>query len=219
MSEGTISERILKLRNDYAGEELVVADMSANPVEQFEDWMEKAIQCQGNDPNAMVLATAGPSGIPSSRVVLLRGFGEDGFNFFTNYASRKSKEIEYNPQVSLAFYWPEIMKQVRIEGKAFKLPETSSDEYFNSRPRESQIGAWASLQSDPLESRQVLEKKYEEYKKKFEGKDVPRPGGWGGFTVKPFYFEFWQGRANRLHDRIIYQKNDEGSWTAIRLSP
>jgi pyridoxamine 5'-phosphate oxidase len=188
-------------------------------VEQFGSWLEKAIECKGNDPNSMVLATVGSSGIPATRVVLLRGFGEDGFRFFTNYASRKSKEIEYNPLVSLAFYWPEIMKQVRIEGKAYKLPEADSDAYFNSRPRDSQIGAWASLQSDPLESRQILEQKYEDYKMKFEGTQVPRPAGWGGYIIKPFYFEFWQGRASRLHDRVAYQKNEDENWTVIRLSP
>lgn len=219
MEEGTLSQRIIQLRKDYAGEELVVAEMAANPIDQFALWMEKAIGCKGNDPNAMVLATVGPGGIPSTRVVLLRGFDESGFQLFTNYASRKAKEIEYNPMVSATFYWPEIMKQVRIEGKAFKVSESISDEYWRSRPRETQIGAWASLQSDPLESRQLLEKKYEEFKNKFEGKDVPRPAGWGGFTISPFYFEFWQGRVNRLHDRIAYQKNDGENWTVIRLSP
>ena len=219
MTDISVSQKIIQLRKDYAGEELVVANMFENPVAQFETWMEKAVECKGNDPNAMVLATVGPEGIPSSRVVLLRGFGDDGFQFFTNYGSRKSKEIEYNPLVSATFYWPEIMKQVRLEGKAYKLTEKESDEYFASRPRNSQIGAWASPQSEVLESRKVLEQKYDELISKFEGAEVPRPSGWGGYTIKPDYFEFWQGRADRLHDRISYQKNKDNSWTIIRLSP
>ena len=167
----------------------------------------------------MFLATATPDGKPSGRVVLLKGFDERGFIFYTNYGSRKAIELDKNNAASLTFLWLEIYKQVRVEGTVQRISDKESDQYFNSRPRESQIGAWASDQSQPIANRDVLEREMEALEKQFEGKPIPRPENWGGFCVKPQQIEFWLGRANRLHDRILYQRSDDNIWTKQRLSP
>ncbi|MCX6291903.1 MAG: pyridoxamine 5'-phosphate oxidase [Bacteroidetes bacterium] len=212
--------RIIKsLRNDFEFLTLNQEKVSKNPITQFEQWMENALEVKVQEPNAMTLATVGKNGQPDARIVLLRGVDKNGFSFFTNYKSLKGREIRENKKVCLNFYWPEVARQVRITGIIEKISSRASDEYFQSRPRESQIGAWASEQSAAIENRGVLEKKFVEYEKKFTGKKISRPPHWGGYAVKPAAIEFWQGRASRLHDRILYEKKRNGLWKISRLSP
>lgn len=191
--------------------------LDADPISQFEIWMQEAIQSGMADPNAMDLCTV-HLGKPSSRIVLLKEVDKRGFVFFTNYLSRKGFEMEKNPHVCLNFFWPALVRQVRIEGVISHVSPEESDEYFMSRPRESQIGAWASDQSQRLESRQVLEDRVKELMDKFEGQSIPRPPHWGGYLVRPERIEFWQGRLNRLHDRFVYELED-GNWSVFRLFP
>lgn len=192
---------------------------SKNPIIQFNRWMANAIDSTIEDPNAMTLSTAGKNYKVDSRIVLLRDASTNGFSFFTNYNSAKGKEIKENKNVCLSFFWPQLQRQIRIKGTAVKLSEKKSDAYFNSRPRESQLGAWASHQSEVLINRTDLEKRYEYLQKKYEGKKVPRPKHWGGYLVKPIEIEFWQGRENRLHDRLVYLKKRNGNWIFSRLNP
>jgi len=206
------------LRREYAGEPFLEKHVSKNPIDQFMDWFEDAVAKIKTDPNAMILATADPDGKPSSRTVLLKGYDENGFIFYTNYDSRKGKQILANPNVSLTFYWPELMRQIHIEGVAEKVSEEQSDNYFSKRPSASQLSALASSQSEVVESREALEKQLNEMEKKFSGGKIPRPANWGGFCVKPNRIEFWQGRLNRLHDRICYKMQD-GEWKIVRLAP
>jgi len=166
----------------------------------------------------MTLATATPDGRPSVRVVLLKGFDERGFVFYTNYRGRKGRELEANPCCSLLFYWGELERQVRVEGRASQLPGEESDAYFKSRPRGSQLGAWASEQSRPISERNELEERLRELEAEYEGREVPRPPFWGGYRVEPETFEFWQGRENRLHDRLLYRRSN-GNWRITRLQP
>jgi pyridoxamine 5'-phosphate oxidase len=212
------AEYIYALRNDYRKKSLEKADARLNPFEQFEIWMTEAIEADMDDPNAMVLATATADGKPSARIVLLRGFDRQGFVFFTNYDSQKSREIEENPQASLLFYWSNLERQIRLEGAISKTNRRLSQEYFASRPRASQIGAWASAQSRTIESRQELEEKISEAEKRFAGRKVDCPEFWGGYILKPRSFEFWQGRESRLHDRLRYSKT-KSAWKIERLSP
>ncbi|MBL6662650.1 MAG: pyridoxamine 5'-phosphate oxidase [Flavobacteriales bacterium] len=207
---------IKDLRTDYQKSELNVKDLTEEPITLFQQWLSEAIT-YSNDANAFVLSTVNRNGVPSSRVLLLRGATEKGFSFFTNYSSRKSQEIEVNPNVCMNFFWPEMERQVRINGSIRRLSEQESDDYFNSRPYESRIGAWCSPQSQVIESREVLENKIQELKKKYPN-DVPRPENWGGYTIVPNEIEFWQGRASRLHDRFLYNKEGE-NWTINRLAP
>jgi pyridoxamine 5'-phosphate oxidase len=206
------------LRREYAGEPFLEEHVSEDPIEQFKVWFDEAVAKIKTDPNAMILATAEPAGKPSSRTVLLKGYDENGFIFYTNYGSRKGKQIQANPNVSITFYWPELMRQIHIEGVAEKVSEEQSDNYFSKRPSASQLSALASSQSDMVESREALEKQLKEMEKKFSGEEIPRPENWGGFRVKPSRIEFWQGRLNRLHDRICYEKQG-GEWEIFRLSP
>jgi len=180
--------------------------------------MNEAISSNLLEPNAMILATANKDGAPSARTVLLKGFDERGFVFYTNYESAKAKNLSENPIASLLFFWAELERQARIEGKVEQVSKADSEEYFRSRPRESQLGAWASKQSSVIASREVLEKKFEEMRKKFEGKEIPLPPFWGGYRVIPQSIEFWQGRESRLHDRICYSF-ENGKWKIERLSP
>lgn len=189
-----------------------------DPFEQFELWLTEAIAKDLHEPNAMVLSTADDSGRPSSRVVLLRGFDQQGFTFFTNYDSRKAAEIAKNPQAALLFYWADLSKQVRVEGSIAKAPEQISDEYFASRPRASQLGAIASPQSSVIENRLQLEEKYAALKDEYGDHEIARPENWGGYIVKPDLFEFWQGRASRLHDRLRYTRSGD-EWSIERLAP
>lgn len=210
---------IAKIRREYKMASLDIKDVKKNPIEQFETWFAEALKAEILEPNAMFLATVASTGKPSGRVVLLKGIEEGGFIFYTNYQSRKGTEIAQNQAVALTFFWAELERQVRIEGKASFLSSEKSDEYFLSRPRESQIGAWASPQSQIIENRNFLETLFSKYQKEFENREIKRPAYWGGYLVKPHYIEFWQGRENRLHDRICYTLQQNKNWTIQRLAP
>jgi pyridoxamine 5'-phosphate oxidase len=206
-------------RRDFKNEPLDESNMESNPFKQFEQWFEQALKAEIQEPYAFTLATADGQGFPSARVLYMRDVTPKGISFFTNYRSEKGQELSENPNCSANFFWMELDRQIRFAGRAEKLPVAESDEYFASRPRESQIGAWASDQSSPLENREELLQKLEDFKQKFEGGEVPRPDHWGGFMIIPEKVEFWQGRQSRLHDRIVYTRGDDGSWNLTRLSP
>ncbi len=189
-----------------------------NPIRQCEKWMQEAINSNSGEPNAMTLATVGHNGFPEARVVLLRGIDKKGFSFFTNYKSAKGRALS-NKKACLNFFWIELSRQVRIVGTVKKVSAKESDSYFNSRPRESRIAAWVSNQSEVIAGREVLEEKYLLLEKKFQNKNVPRPSYWGGYVVQPISIEFWQGKQNRLHDRILFTKLKTGKWNMERLSP
>ncbi len=205
-------------RMQYSKEELIESVVAKNPFEQFSTWFQMALDDQSLEPHAMNLATVGADGFPSTRIVLLRDYTEMGFTFFTNYLSHKGADLAQNPKVALNFFWPQLQKQIRITGLATKVDAAVSDAYFQSRPRESQIGAWASYQSTVVANRDVLEEKVQQLETNFANKEVPRPQHWGGYLVQPFQFEFWQGRPSRLHDRILYTLENT-SWNIARLSP
>ncbi|AWT60833.1 MAG: Pyridoxine/pyridoxamine 5'-phosphate oxidase [Candidatus Moanabacter tarae] len=205
--------------HDNTASALRRVDLNANPFLQFEQWYKEAGESEILDPTAMTLATVSSRGRPSSRTVLLKDFNQNGFVFFTNYESRKATEIAGNPFVSLLFLWLPLRKQVSIEGRAEKISPSESTRYFNSRPLGNRIGAWTSRQSNPLESRSVLEKRFEKLKEKYSTGKIPIPSFWGGYRVSPYSFEFWQGREDRLHDRFRYRWCDVGSWDIVRLSP
>ncbi len=206
------------IRRDYKLHSLDEASAAADPFTQFTRWWDEAINSEIDEVNAMTLATATTQGLPSARIVLLKGFDANGFVFFTNYNSDKGKEITQNPHAALLFFWKELERQVRIEGTVEKLDTKSSDEYFASRPIGSRIGAWASPQSEKIDGREVLEKNVAELSSKYATGDIPRPAHWGGYLVKPTSFEFWQGRPSRLHDRLLYVQVD-GHWKIERLAP
>lgn len=213
-----IRPEIASLRTEYSLKTLNETEVLPHPVLQFQSWFQEAVACEVEEVNAMTLATATKTGMPSARIVLLKSVDENGFVFFTNYHSRKGKQLTENPQAALVFFWKELQRQVRIEGKVEVLNEKDSDEYFYSRPYGSRLGAWASPQSEPISNRTVLEERLHEYELHF-GENVPRPPYWGGFLVKPFVMEFWQGRPNRLHDRIEYQLQLPDTWKLQRLAP
>jgi pyridoxamine 5'-phosphate oxidase len=212
------SEDLTNLRREYRSSTLDELDVDLNPFVQFDKWFQQTLNARVPEPNAMVLATATPEGRPSVRMVLLKSFDERGFVFFTNYESRKSVELLLNAHAALLFYWQELERQVRIEGSVEKVSRKETEEYFQTRPPESKLGAWASKQSSVIPGRGVLEQKAADLKEKYRDQDVPAPPFWGGFRVQPTLFEFWQGRANRLHDRIRYTLSG-GVWTIERLSP
>ena len=207
---------IVHHRKSYEKHSLEVEDLKATPHEMLEFWLSEVEDL--HDFNAMVVSSVDASGQPHSRVVLLRGVNEEGLKFYTNYTSNKGLELEQNNKVALNFFWPSVERQVRVEGELHKLSDAESDAYFNSRPRESQIGAWVSPQSSTIESREVLNERFTEFTDKFEGHPVPRPAHWGGYIIRPKYFEFWQGRPNRLHDRLTYSLV-EGNWSIGRMAP
>ena len=209
------------LRQEYAEAALTRKDVADDPIEQFWDWFDEALDAELEEPNAMTLATAAPDGTPSARVVLLKGVDERGFHFYTNYDSRKGTELSQNPHAALTFWWAPLERQVRIEGRADRMPEAESTDYFHRRPRGAQLGAWASPQSRVVESREVLKQNLVDAEAQYGDHDeIPRPGHWGGYVVGPTQIEFWQGRPNRLHDRLRYRRPDaESDWILERLAP
>lgn len=210
---------IADIRKDYRLQTLDETGVAADPIQQFGIWWQEALQSEIVEVNAMTLATANEQGVPSARIVLLKGYDERGFVFFSNYESKKAGDLQVNPVASLVFFWKELERQVRISGSVEKVTELESDQYFQSRPEGSRIGAWASPQSTVISSRQVIEEKVEALQAAFEGKEIPRPLHWGGYRVVPTRIEFWQGRSSRLHDRIQYTMQSDGSWIIERLAP
>lgn len=206
------------IRTNYQKFELNEETVNNDPILQLTAWLNDAIENQKADPTAMILSTIDREGNPESRVVLLKELKAEGLIFFTNYDSKKGQQIIINPDVSVVFFWPELERQVRIKGKAEKISEEDSESYFLSRPLDSQLGAWASPQSQVIESRQVLDNNYAHFKQHFENQEIMKPPHWGGFIIRPEYFEFWQGRSNRLHDRLEYVPA-ENSWQIRRLAP
>lgn len=213
-----IKQTIAELRSEYKSRTLDISDVSQNPFEMFDKWFTEAIKSGINEANAMALATSSLVGIPSVRTVLLKDFNREGFVFFTNYESKKGKDIFQNPKVSVLFFWKELERQVRISGSVKKTSRQESEEYFNLRPMDARIGAWASAQSKSISSRSQLEEKFRKMKEKFNSGPIPLPDFWGGYRIIPIEFEFWQGRINRLHDRIYYKKK-RGYWQISRLNP
>ena len=195
------------------------SDLDPNPFVQFECWYRAAEQAQQPLPEAMALATTTRDGLPSLRMVLLKGVDERGFVFFTNYEGRKGSELTANPQAALLFYWQVLSRQVRVEGSASRVSREESEAYFRTRPREARLGAWASLQSEIIPHRDVLDQRLEELAARYPGDDIPLPPTWGGFRIAPDSIEFWQSRSNRLHDRLRYTRQPDASWLIQRLSP
>jgi len=218
MKKKISGDSIAHMRRNYTRDGLLEKDVSKSAIEQFSNWFKEARNSKVIEPNAMTLATADKSGLASARIVLLKSFDEKGFIFFTNYESRKGKEIAETKKGTLLFFWDILERQIRIEGKIKKIPTKDSEAYFHSRPFESQIGAIASNQSYAIKSRNELEKKYTELLEKYKGQIVPMPKHWGGYILEPTKIEFWQGRASRLHDRILYTKKNK-TWKIERLSP
>jgi pyridoxamine 5'-phosphate oxidase len=212
-------EDIQNIRSEYHSASLSENDANADPIKQFDKWFNEAVKAQQHEPTVMTLATATHDGRPSARIVLMKGFDNNGFVFYTNYLSRKGKEIAKNPLGSLLFFWGSLERQVRIEGTIEKVSKETSEQYFHSRPKGSQVGAVVSPQSQEISNRDGLEEKWKEAEAQFENKDVPKPSYWGGYILKPRLIEFWQGRPNRLHDRILYKKIDNKNWKKVRLAP
>ncbi len=215
----TTTMQLEEMRRNYAARSLDLPDLDANPFAQFDHWMREAIETQVIEPNAMTLATADGSGRPAVRTVLLKGFDERGFVFYSNYESAKARDLAANSKVALLFPWLALERQVSAMGSAQKISAAESLKYFLSRPRESQIGAWASRQSEVISTRALLETKFAEMKARFANGGIPLPDQWGGYRVTPQIFEFWQGRPNRLHDRFKYTLQPDGTWSIARLMP
>lgn len=214
-----MTKSISSLRKEYSKHSLDISNVAKDPLLQFRTWLDEAIKAEIHEPTAMSLATVTPQGIPSCRIVLLKDVSTEGFTFYTNYLSDKGKDIDNQPVVALTFFWPELERQVRIQGAVTRVSKEISVAYFQSRPRESQLGAWVSPQSTPLTDRKILEERKTALEKKFEGQDIlPKPEQWGGYLVNPFLIEFWQGRPSRLHDRIVYTLKDK-LWIIRRLAP
>jgi pyridoxamine 5'-phosphate oxidase len=210
---------IATIRQEYCFASLDEKDIDSNPITQFQKWFNEAVRAEIADVNAMTLSTVDIDSKPHARIVLLKGVEDAKFTFFTNYQSHKGLEIENNPHVSLVFHWKELQRQVRIEGSIIKISESESSSYFKSRPKESQLGAWASFQSQVLSGRDELENRFDELKKKYADAEIPKPPHWGGYAVTPSLLEFWQGRESRLHDRFCFTLQEDKSWKMNRLNP
>lgn len=207
------------IRRDFADKALNIDSVGDDPFDLFERWFDEAVGAEALDPYAMSIATVDEDSKPDVRVVYMRDISDKGIVFYTNYESKKGKDLEQNPFISANFFWVELDRQIRFSGKVKQVSSEQSNEYFAKRPRESQIGAWASAQSQSLESRDKLVEAFEKYDQKFKDKDVPRPSNWGGYLIEADEIEFWQGRPMRLHDRVVFKKNENGGWTKIRLAP
>jgi len=216
--ENNVSKDLKQLRENYTKGGITDDDLPADPVPMLVRWVDEAIESEVNEPNAMSLATISETGQPNVRVVLLKGIENNTLEFYTNYLSQKGKELEKNPVAAVAFWWPELERQVRVRGRVKKLTREESEDYFQSRPRESQIGAWVSDQSSPVESRDQLKEKVKSVESRFKGGAVPTPDFWGGYSIQIDEIEFWQGRPGRLHDRILYNLSDK-KWKKERLQP
>ena len=214
-----MNRSIADIRRDYSHQSLSEKDADPNAIRQFEKWWHEAVNSKIDDVNAMTLATASVDGLPSARIILLKGFDEKGFLFFTNYESYKAQQLAENPKACLVFFWKELERQVRITGLIQKVSSAESDAYFHSRPESSRIGAWASPQSRVIESREWLDEKFNELASSMSDTNIERPAYWGGYIVKPVVIEFWQGRPSRLHDRIQYTLEENGGWKIERLAP
>ena len=210
---------IADLRRNYTLAGLRRSALDPDPAVQFRKWLDEAVAAGISDPNAMTLATASREGLPTARVVLLKGLDHRGFGFFTNYESAKARDLEENPNAALVFFWADLERQVRVSGTVSKLPRSDAEEYFKMRPRGSRIGAWISKQSSPVASREVLENAMAEAETRYGNAEIPLPPFWGGYALKPYSIEFWQGRPNRVHDRFRYQMQADGTWKIERLSP
>ena len=214
----SISDKVKKIRVEYEDKPLNVEDLDTNPLEQFNIWFQIAIDAEVNEANAMAISTICKEGTPRSRYVLFKDIVEDQLVFYSDYESSKGQEMEQNPNISGLFFWPELHRQIRLEGIVSKTSDEVSDSYFASRPRGAQLSAIASSQSSEIEGRETVEDRIKELEKEFDGKDIPRPNNWGGYAIDISFWEFWQGRRSRTHDRFIYVKNDN-SWEITRLSP
>ena len=215
-----MDRKVADLRQNYTFTNLLETEVDSDPIKQFASWFEEALNADLLEPNAMTLATASSDGKPSARIVLLKGYDERGFVFYTNYESTKGRQLIANPQAALVFLWDKLERQIRIEGKVAKIDGEESDNYFHSRPVSSQIGAWTSDQSRVIPNREVLEQRQQELEQKYaDASTIPRPPHWGGFRLIPDAIEFWQGRPSRLHDRLVYRLQDDATWEIARLSP
>jgi len=214
-----MTPEIANLRREYSTQTLLEEEVASDPIHQFRAWWQQVLQAEIVEPNAMTIATASSDGMPSARVVLLKDFTEEGFVFYTNYNSYKAMQLAENPKACLVFFWKELERQVRIVGLVSKVDEAESTAYFNSRPAGSRLGAWASPQSQVIESREWLDKRYAELEAATNNSTIEKPPHWGGYIVKPVIVEFWQGRPSRLHDRIQYTLEESGGWKIERLAP
>ena len=218
-NDSNIPPDLARLHTEYRKRSLSEADVDPDPVRQFIVWFNECMSAGVHEPNAMTLATCDRQGVPSARIVLLKGVDQRGFVFFTNFQSRKGRELDGNPRAAMVFWWPELERQVQVEGQVVRTTDAEADAYFASRPRDSQIGSAASPQSQPIESRQVLENNAAALRERHPKGNIPRPPHWGGYRLTPHRIEFWQGRPSRLHDRIEYRLEEQGSWRIRRLAP
>lgn len=213
-----MSDEIIPQRIDYGDRELNLGQLEPTPMTVFREWLKEAVEAGIEEANAACLCTVDAQGCPDGRTLLIKGVEDDGLLFYTNYKSRKGEQLAHCPKATLVIWWPSLRRQIRVSGRVEKLTASESDSYFSSRPRESRLGAWASLQSTPIDGREVLEARLTEYDQEFSD-EIPRPEYWGGYRLRPGRFEFWQGRDSRLHDRFEYQKGEKEDWTISRLMP
>jgi len=213
-----MSDEIIPQRIDYGDRELNLGQLESTPMPVFREWLKEAVEAGIEEANAACLCTVDAQGCPDGRTLLIKGVEDDGLLFYTNYRSRKGEQLSHCPRATLVIWWPSLRRQIRVSGGVEKLTASESDSYFSTRPRESRLGAWASLQSTPIDGREVLETRLAEYDHEFSD-EIPRPEYWGGYRLRPKRFEFWQGRDSRLHDRFEYQKGEKEDWTISRLMP